>query len=147
MHRTDGGRAERTEWLARGASRLLMAMHARILAEFVLPNGRRVDLMALLPDGRLWAVEARNTIGDLPSDQHRLDCHLWCDCLWYAIPPDFPLALVPGDVGVMVAGLFETHLLRPAPEHSLLPVRRTALAMRFGAEYANHPALRKNAPH
>ncbi|MGE5503355.1 MAG: MmcB family DNA repair protein [Actinomycetota bacterium] len=126
------GRAGTTATLGRGARRLLAAMNAGVLPEFVLPSGRRVDLMALLPDGRLWAVEVKSGIDDFHADIKWPEYREWCDGLLFAVSPGFPLVLLPEAVGVLVADSFDAHLLRPPEEKTLHPLRRKALTLKFG---------------
>ncbi|MCR6629788.1 MAG: MmcB family DNA repair protein [Magnetospirillum sp.] len=121
-----------TERLARGAARHLANMGAGVVAEFRLPSGRRLDLLALLPDGRLWAVEVKSGIEDFLADRKWSDYLDWCDALFFCVDPAFPLALVPEAAGVLVADSFDAQVLRQAPAHSLHPSRRKAMTLRFG---------------
>lgn len=126
------GRGAITERLARGAARHLAAMGAGVVAEFRLPSGRRLDLLALLPDGRLWAIEVKSGIEDFAADRKWSEYLEWCDALYFCVEPSFPLELIPAPAGVLVADSFDAHLLRPAPVHSLHPSRRKAMVLRFG---------------
>jgi len=128
----DEGRGAITGRLARGAARHLAALGAGVVPEFRLPSGRRLDLMALLPDGRLWGVEVKSGIEDFLADRKWPEYLDWCDALYFCVDPAFPLALLPDQAGVMVADSFDAHILREAPSHSLHPSRRKAMTLRFG---------------
>ena len=126
------GRGAMTERLARGAARHLAALGAGVVTEFRLPSGRRLDLMALLPDGRLWGIEVKSGLDDFLADRKWPDYLGWCDALYFCVDPAFPLALLPEQAGVMSADSFDAHVLREAPARSLHPARRTAMSLRFG---------------
>lgn len=120
-----------TERLARGAARWLGAMNAGVVSEFPLPSGRRLDLLALMPDGCLWAVEVKSGVEDFRADAKWPEYREWCDALYFCVDPSFPAERLPEDVGVLVADAFDAHLLRPAPAHKLHASRRKALTLRF----------------
>jgi hypothetical protein len=73
--------------VARGVSRLLLAEGMTPILEFSLPNGRRLDVAALGPDGSFVGVEIKVSLGDLAADAK------WPDYLtalfYFAVPPDF----------------------------------------------------------
>lgn len=120
-----------TERLARGAARYLAALGAGVVGEFTLPDGRRLDLMALLPDGRLWAVEVKSGIDDFRADAKWPDYAQWCDGLWFCVDRAFPLALIPDGPGLLVADSFDAHMVREPAAHPLHPGRRKAVTLRF----------------
>lgn len=124
-------RGEITARLARGATRHLLALGAGVVAEFILASGRRVDLMALFPDGTLWAVEIKSGIEDFRADGKWPEYREWCDCLYFCVAEDFPPERLPEEVGVLVADAFDAHCLRPAPAHRLHPSRRKAVTLKF----------------
>jgi len=126
------GRGGVTERLARGAARHLAQMGAGVVAEFRLPSGRRLDLLALLPDGRLWAVEVKSGIEDFAADRKWTEYLDWCDAFYFCVDPGFPLELIPDHVGVLVADSSDAHVVREAPANALHPSRRKAMTLRFG---------------
>ncbi|MGE5516505.1 MAG: MmcB family DNA repair protein [Bacteroidota bacterium] len=126
------GRGAITARLARGAARYLTNLGAGVVAEFRLPSGRRLDLLALLPDGRLWGIEVKSGIDDFLADRKWPDYLDWCDALYFCVDPAFPLALLPEPAGVMTADSFDAHIVREAAAHSLHPSRRKAMTVRFG---------------
>jgi hypothetical protein len=131
-NREQDGRGATTQRLARGAARYLTNLGAGVVAEFRLPSGRRLDLLALLPDGRLWGIEVKSGIDDFLADRKWPDYLDWCDALFFCVDPAFPLALLPEQAGVMVADSFDAHMVREPPAHSLHPSRRKAMTVRFG---------------
>lgn len=126
------GRGAMTERLARGAARHLAALGAGVVTEFRLPSGRRLDLLALLPDGRLWGIEVKSGIEDFLADRKWPEYLDWCDALYFCVDPAFPLALLPEQAGVMSADSFDAHVLRDAPQRTLHAARRKAMILRFG---------------
>lgn len=126
------GRGAVTQRLARGAARYLTNLGAGVVAEFRLPSGRRLDLLALLPDGRLWGIEVKSGIEDFLADRKWPDYLDWCDALYFCVDPGFPLAVLPEQAGVMAADSFDAHVVREAPAHTLHASRRKAMTVRFG---------------
>lgn len=126
------GRGAVTARLARGAARHLANLGAGVVPEFRLPSGRRLDLLALLPDGRLWGIEVKSGIEDFLADRKWPDYLDWCDALYFCVDPAFPLSLLPEPAGVLVADSFDAHVVREAPAHALHAARRKAMTLRFG---------------
>jgi hypothetical protein len=95
-----------------------------------LPDGRRADILALLPCGDFAILEVKSCARDFLSDAKWPDYRAWCDRLYFAVDLDFPQDLLPGGVGLLVAEDREVALLRDAPEHRLAPARRRSLLHR-----------------
>jgi hypothetical protein len=96
-----------------------------------LPNGRRADILALRGDGDFACVEVKSGALDFLSDQKWPEYRDFSDALYFAVDADFPLALLPEGVGVMVTALGEAVVLREAPLHRMTAARRRALTQRF----------------
>ncbi len=122
---------ERTSRVTRSALRLCLDLGWAPIAEVPLPTGRRLDLLALRPDGGFCAIEVKSCARDFLSDAKWGDYRAWCDRLYFAVDPDFPQHLLPADVGLILADDNEAALLREAPLHPLPPARRKAVLHRF----------------
>ena len=123
--------------LARGAARHLATLGFATVEEFVPDRGRRVDVMALGPKGELWIVECKSSRADFTSDakwQGYLD---WADRYFWAVGPDFPLALLPDDTGLIIADAYDAEITRMGPETKLAPARRKALTLKFARAAAD----------
>ena len=123
--------------LARGAARLLGDMGYAALSEFSLETGRRVDVFGVGAAGALIAVEVKSSREDFLSDSKWPDYLDYCDRFYFAVPAEFPSALLPGDHGLFCVDPFGGALIREAP---LLPVkaaRRKALLTRFARTAAD----------
>jgi hypothetical protein len=118
--------------LARGVSRLLDAMGCRVLREFPLGNGRRVDIAGLDRRGAFVVVEIKSSVGDYRADGKWPEYLAFCDAFYFAVGPDFPLTVLPADVGVIVADAYQGAVVRPSPTTPISPARRKALTIRFG---------------
>ncbi len=125
------GAAERTLAVCRAATRLCARLGWAPVTEMPLPNGRRADILALLPDGGFRVIEVKSCARDFLADGKWPDYRAFCDGLFFAVDLDFPQALIPEDVGLMVAEGPDATLLRDAPEHRLAPARRKALLHRY----------------
>jgi hypothetical protein len=105
-----------------------------------LPNGRRADLLALLPDGGFAVVEVKSCARDFLSDGKWPEYRAFCDRLYFAVDLDFPEALLPPEVGLMVADGPDAFLVREAAAHPLAPARRRALLHRYATVAAGRLA-------
>jgi len=124
---------ERTAGVRRAASRLCRALGWSPLHEVALPNGRRADILALRRDGDFVCIEVKSGASDFLSDGKWPDYRDFSDYLFFAVDSDFPLALLPEEVGVIVTADGEAALWREAPMHRLAPARRRALLHRFAS--------------
>lgn len=117
--------------LCRGVSRLLREKGYAPLAEFTLPNGRRLDVAAIGPDGTLAGVEIKVALSDLRSDGKWPEYLDYCDVFYFAIPPDFPDEYVPSDTGLIVADRYGGAIVKEAQLQALHASRRKAMTLSF----------------
>ena len=127
--------------LARGVCRALAARGFACVEEMVPAPGLRVDVMALGAKGEFWVVECKSGPADFRADRKWQGYLDWCDRFFWAVAPDFPQELLPGDTGLILADAFDAEILRPGPETRLAPARRKALVHLF----ARHAARRLQA--
>jgi hypothetical protein len=125
-------RPETTQAVTRGAARLLAALGYAPLAEVVLPNGRRADIMALGPKGELVIAEVKSGPEDYLTDRKWGEYMPYCDAFYFAVAPEFPRELLPEEPGLIVADGFGGAVLRDAPLVPLVAARRKALTLAFG---------------
>lgn len=123
--------AARTASVTQGAARLLGGLGLAVLREVMLADGRRADLLGLGADGGFVIVEVKSCARDYLTDQKWEDYRAWCDRLFFAVDGDFPQALIPEAVGLIVADAWGGAVLREAATHTLAPARRRALLLRF----------------
>jgi hypothetical protein len=130
----ESGESDRrlAEELALGLCRAFAEAGQGALTEFTLANGRRADLMAIDGKGRVTIVEIKSSRQDFQADQKWRDYLEFCDSFFFAVAAEFPIELLPPDVGVIVADRYGAHWLRPsAPLPPLAAARRKALLLRF----------------
>jgi hypothetical protein len=120
-------RPEITLAVCRGACRLMRHTARSILLEVPLPDGRRADIFAVGPTGELTIVEVKSSIEDWKVDSKWPDYLDWCDLLYVAVPVDFPQALIPEDVGLIVADAYGGEILRHPPRRPVTAARRKSL--------------------
>lgn len=125
------GRPDVTRAVRRGATRCLRAAGFATAHEFTFASGRRADILALAPDNDLWIVEVKSGLADFRADLKWQDYDDWCDALAFAVSADFPMELIPDDVGLIVADAFGGEILRPPPRRPLAPARRRAVTLGF----------------
>ena len=125
-------RPETTASVTRGAARLLTALGYAPLAEVTLPNGRRADLMALGPRGKIFLVEVKSGTEDYRTDLKWGEYLPYCDAFAFAVAPEFPREILPETPGLIVADGFGGAVLREAPAARLAGARRKTLTLAFG---------------
>src|SRR3712207_9094537 len=100
---TDRMPPERTARVCRAATRFCALRGWVPVHEMPLPNGRRADILALLPDGGFAVVEVKSCARDFLSDAKWPEYRDYCDRLYFAVDLDFPRDLLPEDAGLLVA--------------------------------------------
>jgi hypothetical protein len=124
---------ERTAAIRRAASRLCRDLGWAPLHEVALPNGRRADILALKGSGDFVCIEVKSGAVDFLTDSKWPEYREFSDVLYFAVDADFPCALLPSDVGLIVTAGTEAAVLREAPPHRLAGGRRRALTLRFAS--------------
>jgi len=117
--------------LARGVCRALEQLGYTSLAEFPLANGPRADILALGKSGDVVIVEIKSSVADFRADRKWTTYRDFSDRLYFAVPNEFPRALIPEECGLIVADPFGGALLREGRLTPLNPGRRRALTLRF----------------
>ncbi len=107
------------------------------LVEVPLASGRRADVLGQDPRGRFVIVEIKSGLADFRADAKWADYLEFCDRLYFAVGRDFPLDVLPEDVGVIIADRFGAEPLREAPSRTMAAGIRRKQAIRFGRIAAN----------
>ncbi len=116
--------------IRRETARLCLALGWSVLHEVSLPNGRRADILALRADGGFVCIEIKSRLADFRSDQKWPEYRDFADALFFAVDVDFPVEILPGDVGVIVVAE-DAALIRPPPAHPIATARRRSLTLQF----------------
>jgi hypothetical protein len=124
---------ERSAQVRRGAARLCVALGWAPLHEVGLPNGRRADILALRPDGGFVCIEVKSGERDFFTDVKWPEYRAFSDVLYFAVDTDFPDALIPADVGLIVCHEMVGEIVREGAAHPMAGARRKALLMRFAS--------------
>ncbi|MBV9653658.1 MAG: MmcB family DNA repair protein [Acetobacteraceae bacterium] len=129
---------DRSLAIRRAAARLCGQLAWAPLHEVPLPNGRRADILALGPDCCFTCIEVKSGVRDFLADDKWPDYRAFCDALYFAVDAEFPhAALLPPDVGLIVADDRGADILRAPDSHPMAPARRRALLHRFAMLAAN----------
>ncbi|MBB5988000.1 MmcB family DNA repair protein [Sphingobium lignivorans] len=132
--------------VTRGVLRLFARHDIFGVAEVPLPNGRRLDIMAVDARGSIIAVEIKCSRADLLGDGKWPDYFDYCDRYFWAVPAGFDLslfegeALWPGRTGLIVADQYDAEIVRAAPSEPLSPARRKAEVQRLARRAARRLA-------
>jgi hypothetical protein len=127
----DGRQSETAAAVQRGVCRLLRSLGFAALTELPLASGRRVDVMAVGPGGEIWVVEIKSSLADLRADDKWPEYEGFCDRLYFAIPPDMPIEVMPSQTGLMIADRWGAEMVRDTAERLLPAARRKAIMLRF----------------
>lgn len=121
--------------ITRGTRRLLRQLGLASAPEVTLPNGQRADILALNErSGHLWLIEVKSGPPDLRSDRKWPAYRGYCDALCFAVGPEFPRAILPQAVGVIVADAHDGELLAEPPVVPLSGARRRSLTQRLARQ-------------
>ncbi len=127
----DGRQSPVAAAVQRGVCRLLKAHGFATVTELPLATGRRVDVMAINGRGMVWVVEIKSCLGDLRADCKWPEYEGYCDRLYFAVPPDMPLEVMPASVGLIVGDQWGAEIMRECPDRILPAARRKAVTLRF----------------
>ena len=122
--------------LARGVCRHFLSAGYGSLLEVPLRSGRRADVMALGTDGEVVIVEIKSGPQDYRSDSKWRDYREFCDRFYFAVGEAFPRALIPEEIGLLVADRYGAAAIRDGPVHRLAGARRKAVSLRFARRSA-----------
>lgn len=131
-----------TAAVSRGVCRHLIAQGKAPIVEFSLGNGRRADVAAIDDKGRITIVEIKVSVSDFRGDGKWQSYLEYCDEFFFAVPHNFPLALLdeaqvkPETTGVIVADKYDAVIVRSAAQASLASARRKAESLRFARKAA-----------
>lgn len=117
--------------LARGVCRYFVAAGYGCLLEVPLRSGRRADVMALGAKGEIVIVEIKSGPQDFRTDRKWGEYADFCDRFYFAVGGDFPQALIPSGVGLILADRYGAAAIRDGPAHPLAGARRKAVSLRF----------------
>ena len=120
-----------------GICRALDQLGYASLLEFPLANGRRADILALGKTGDLMIVEIKSSVADFRADRKWALYREFADRLYFAVPSEFPVLLIPEECGLIVADAFGAAVLRHGALTPLAPARRRALTLRFALAAAS----------
>ena len=129
-----------TQDVLRGVSRMLLEHGHSPLAEFSLPNGRRLDVAAVSSNGFFIGVEIKVSVEDLRADTKWQEYLEYCDQYYFAVPDGFPQEELPSDHGLIVADKFGAAIIRNASSAAISPARRKAMLIRFARTAAERHA-------
>lgn len=125
-----GARPDATQAVTRGTLRLLREMGLACLTEVPLNSGRRVDILGLDRKGLVSVIEVKSSPEDFAADAKWRDYLPFCDRFYFAVPVDFPSAILPAETGLILADAYGAAIERPAADGSMNAARRKALTLR-----------------
>ena len=128
---SDGRQSAAAAAIQRGTMRLLRQLGLACVTELPLASGRRADIVAIDPKGCVWIVEVKSSVEDFRADRKWPDYRLHCDRLFFSVGPNFPIAMLPADAGLMVADAYGARVIREGMEHPMSGATRKAVTLRI----------------
>ncbi len=129
--KADGRQSATALAIQRGVVRLLAAHGLASVTEMTLASGRRADVVGLSDKGDIWIVEIKSSVEDFRSDHKWAEYRDFSDRLFFAVEPGFPVDILPGDAGLILADRHGGEIVRQPPETKLAGARRKAVTLRF----------------
>lgn len=117
--------------VTRGVLRLLINLGYAPLPEVTLPNGRRADVMGIGPKGDVVIVEVKSSVEDFRIDRKWAEYAPYCDRFYFAVAPEFPRSVLPGDTGLIIADGFGGAVIKESAAGPMAAARRKALTLAF----------------
>ena len=145
----DGRQSETALELQRGVVRVLAQHAVSSICELPLANGRRADVVGLTGKSEIWIIEIKSSVADFQTDQKWPDYNAYCDALFFAVKPDFPVNILPPETGLIIADNYGGELVRTPDSDRLTAARRKAMTLRFAhaaarrLSEATEPSLRR----
>ncbi len=127
----DGRQSAAALDIRRGVCRLLRMHGFAPLPELVLASGRRADVAAVSDNGTIWIVEIKSSLEDFRADQKWPEYREFCDRLFFAVAPRFPVEVLPEEAGLILADRYGAEIVRQTAEHRLAAPRRKAMTLAF----------------
>lgn len=136
-----GPQSQAAREICRGVVRVLAAHGLAAVSELPLPNGRRADVVGLGGDGAIWIVEIKSCLEDFRSDHKWMEYRDYADRLLFAVMPGFPVDILPGDAGLIVADRYGGEIMRQMPAVRIAAHVRRAMTLRFARASASRLSM------
>ena len=123
--------------ITRGVCRHFRARRYSPLTEFKLSTRRRADVAGLNKAGRFVIAEVKSSVRDFQADRKWPEYIPFCDRFYFAVANGFPVDLIPGDCGILIADPYDAAILREAPLLKMNGARRRSQILRFAKTAAD----------
>lgn len=127
----DGRQSDAALAIARGVGRMLRRLGHAHISELSLANGRRADITALTRKGEIWIIEIKSSLEDFRTDQKWPEYWDYADHVLFAVSPDFPVAILPDQTGLILADRYDAEIIRMPETRRLSPARRRMMQLSF----------------
>jgi hypothetical protein len=129
-------RPDITQNITQGAKRALYDLGFASIMEFTLKIGRRADICGINEKGEIIILEVKSSIEDFKSDNKWHEYKDYCDYFYFALDCNFPINLIPDDIGYFICDRFGGQIIRPANLHKLSAPRRKSVTLQFARQAA-----------
>ncbi len=125
----DGRQSPTAAAVQRGVCRMLRMAGFAAITEYSLASGRRADVIAISPKGRIMIVEIKSSIADYRADAKWPEYWAFCDQLFFAVPTDLDPEIIPSEAGLIVADAWGAEIVRCPTERPIPAARRKSLTL------------------
>lgn len=129
-------RPDRTNEITQGAMRALYDLGYAAILEFTLKIGRRADICGINEKGEIIILEVKSSVQDFKTDNKWHEYKDYCDLFYFAISQDFPIELIPQDIGYFMCDAYGGQIIRPSIKTPLSAPRRKAVTLQFARQAA-----------
>ena len=98
--------------IASSVSKLFWSHGLTPRTEYVLPNGRRLDVAAIGRNGDIAGAEIKISARDFRRDLKWSQYIHFCRAFYFAVPKDFPLEILPNELGIIVCTADQAHIVK-----------------------------------
>jgi hypothetical protein len=133
-------RSEVTKRVTAAVCTYLRTQGLKPLTEYVLPNGRRLDVAALGANGSLAGVEVKVAESDFNRDWKWADAAAQCFLFYFAVPMGFDVSIIHPGIRVMMVEGDHCWLHRKTGKGLIAPARYNTVTGRYAVK-PDTPAL------
>lgn len=129
-------RPVKTAKITQGAMRALYDLGYASIMEFTLKIGRRADICGINEKGEIIIIEVKSGIEDFKLDYKWQEYIDYCDKFYFAVAQDFPIELIPSEIGYFICDNFGGQKIRSTVKKPLSAPRRKAITLQFARQAA-----------
>lgn len=125
-----------TSRITKGARLALLDLGYVAICEFTLKIGRRADVCGINEKGEIIILEVKSGLEDFRIDKKWHEYSDYCDLFYFAVDRDFPIDILPPDIGVFVCDEWGGEIMRKSERIPINSARRKSVTLQFARQAA-----------